>query len=83
MATRKAEVVKFEHNGIQFEAVKAELESYETNKQLAIGGPAFYLAVGRLFAGRDVEYSKKLGGTYDAMMGLVNAAFAAYSKAKN
>lgn len=78
-----ADVVKFEHEGHEFEAVKAELESYETNKQLAMGGPAFYLAVGRVFGGRDVEYSKMLGGSYDAAVGLVNAAFAAYSKAKN
>ena len=75
--------VKFEHEGHEFEAVKSELESYETNKQLAMGGAAFYLAVGRVFGGRDVEYSKLLGGSYDAVVGLVNAAFAAHSKAKN
>jgi hypothetical protein len=79
----KPELVEFEHEGIKFEVVKEELESYETNKQLAIGGKAFYLAVGRMFAGRDVEYSKKLGGSYDAMVSLVNAAFAAHAEAKN
>lgn len=84
MATsRKTDTVKFEYEGIEFEAVKSELESYETNKQLALGGSQFYLAVGRLFAGRDVEYSKKVGGTYDSMVALVNAAFAENAKAKN
>lgn len=75
--------IKFEHEGHEFEAIKTELESYETNKQLAMGGPAFYLAVGRVFGGRDVEYANMLGGSYDAIVGLVNAAFEAHGKAKN
>lgn len=79
----KSDVVRFEYEGHEFEAVRSELESYETNKQLAMGGPAFYLAIGRLFDGRDVEYSKVLGGSYDSVVGLVNAAFAAHSQAKN
>ena len=83
MAQPKIEVVKFQHEGIEFEAVKSELESYETNKQLSLGGSGFYLAIARLFAGRDVEYSKKLGGSFDAMRDLVNAAFEANAKAKN
>lgn len=83
MTAKKPAMVKFEFDGVEFEAVKDELESYETNKQLALGGAPFYLAVGRLFAGRDVEYSKRLGGTYDKMVALVNAAFAESSKAKN
>lgn len=84
MATQKnAETIEFEHEGKKFSAVKSELESYETNKQLAMGGNAFYLAVGRVFAGRDVEYSRMLDGSYDSMVGLVNAAFSAHAKAKN
>ena len=83
MARKDIEMVEFEYDGMQFEAVKSELESYETNKQLAMGGTAFYMAVDRLFAGRDVEYSKKIGGSFNAMTALVNAAFAANSKAKN
>lgn len=84
MATQKnAETIEFEHEGVKFQAVKSELESYETNKQLSMGGNAFYQAVGRVFAGRDVEYSKMLDGTYDSVVALVNAAFAAHAKAKN
>lgn len=83
MARKDIEMVGFEYEGMQFEAVKSELESYETNKQLAMGGTAFYMAVDRLFAGRDVEYSKMLDGSFGAMTALVNAAFAANSKAKN
>ena len=83
-ARNKSEaIVKFEYEGIQFEAVRSELESYETNMQLALGGPQFYLAVRRLFAGRDVEYSKLLGGSFESMTKLVNAAFEASAKAKN
>lgn len=83
MAAKDGGLVEFDHEGKKFSAVKSELESYETNKQLAMGGNQYYLAVGRLFAGRDVEYSKMLGGTFDAMTDLVNAAFAASAKAKN
>ena len=83
MTQRKVEMVKFEYEGFEFEAVKSEMESYETNKQLALGGKSFYLAVDRLFAGRDVEYSRKLGGSYDAIVGLTNAAFASLATAKN
>lgn len=82
-ASRKSDIVKFEHEGHEFEAVKSELESYETNKQLAMGGNGFYIAVDRLFAGRDVEYSKVLGGSYESLVSLVNAAFAADRTAKN
>lgn len=80
---KATDLVKFEFEGITFEAVKSEMESYETNKQLAVGGVQFYQAVGRIFAGRDVEYSKKLDGTYDSVVALVNAAFAENAKAKN
>lgn len=83
MPAKKPEMVKFEYEGNAFEAVKSEMDSYETNKQLAVGGPLLYIAMERLFNGRDVEYSKVVGGSYDAMIGLVNAAFAAYPKAKN
>lgn len=79
----KVEVIEFEFEGKKFEAVKSELESYETNKQLALGGSAFYLAVSRIFAGRDVDYSKQLDGKYDTMVSLVNAAFDESRKAKN
>lgn len=82
-AQKKADVVEFEYDGMKFEAVKSELESYETNKQLALGGSPFYIAVERLFAGRDTEYSKMVGGSYANMVKLVNAAFAADQKAKN
>ena len=83
-AARKPETVKFEFDGHEFEAVRSELDSYETNKQLNLGGPGFYLAVERLFAGRDMEYSRLLGGSHSSMNALVNAAFAAAdSQAKN
>lgn len=82
-APKKTDTIVFEYEGHKFEAVKSELESYETNKQLAIGGNGFYLAVDRLFAGRDVEYSKLLDGSYDSLVALVNAAFAADRAAKN
>ena len=80
---KKPETVEFEYDGMTFEAVKSELESYETNKQLAMGGSMYYRAVDRMFAGRDVEYSKMLGGSFDSMTALINAAFAANAKAKN
>ena len=83
MAGKDTGMVTFEFGGFEFEAVKSELESYETNKQLAMGGTAFYEAVDRIFAGRDVEYCKKVGGSFSDMTALVNAAFAAYGKAKN
>ena len=80
---KKVETVKFEYEGMEFEAVKSELESYKTNKQLNLGGSGFYLAVSRLFAGRDEEYAEKVGGTHAAFNALVNAAFAENAKAKN
>ena len=79
----KVDIVEFEHEGQKFEAVKSQLESYETNKQLNLGGSGFYRAVERVFAGRDVDYSRKLGGSHEAMTALINAAFAANAKAKN
>lgn len=85
MAARKTDTFEFEfeYKGKTFEASRSELESYETNKQLAVGGNEFYLAVERVFLGRDVEYAKMVGGTYDDIVALTNAAFAAYPKAKN
>lgn len=83
MATRKNDTFEFEYKGDTFEASRSELDSYETNKQLAVGGNEFYLAVERIFLGRDVEYAKQVGGTYTDLVNLVNAAFAAYPKAKN
>lgn len=79
----KSDLVEFEYEGEKFEAVKSELENYETNKQLNLGGRGFYFAVERVFAGRDVEYSRKLGGSHEAMTALLNAAFAENAKAKN
>lgn len=84
MSVKKADdFVTFEFDGHEFEAVKSELESYETNKQIAVGGSGLYLAAGRIFAGRDVEYSKMLDGSFDSVVALINAAFAAHAKAKN
>lgn len=78
----KPETITFEFGENTFVAVKDELESYETNKQIAMGGPAMYLAFDRIFAGNDVECAKLAGGSFDDMIALVNAAFAA-AKAKN
>lgn len=84
MATaKKGDVVKFEFEGHEFEAVKSEMESYFTNKQLNMGGNGFYMAVERIFGGRDIEYSNIVGGSNGAMIALVNAAFEADRTAKN
>lgn len=84
MAAKKVETIEFDFRDNTFVAVKAELESYETNKQIAMGGPAMYLAFDRIFAGNDIAYSKLVGGSFEDMTALVNAAFAAASnQAKN
>lgn len=84
MATKKTGIVEFEYQGSTFEAVREELESYETNKQVCMGGPGMYLALERIFGGRDVEYSKIVGGSFNDLTALANAAFAAAgAKAKN
>ena len=79
----KPEMIAFEYEGKKFEAVKSELFSYKTTKHITVGGPDFYPALSRLFAGRDEEYCDALGDTEDAMRGLINAAYEARSKAKN
>lgn len=83
MATKKSDTIEFEYAGMKFEAVRSEMESWETNKQLALGGAGFYAAVSRVLGGRDVEYGKLLDGKYDSVVALVNAAFDAYRPAKN
>lgn len=79
----KREMIAFTHEGHEFEADKAMLSDYETNKMFAAGGDAFFVAAERVFDGRDVEYSKVLGGDFDCMVGLVNAAYKAVKEAKN
>lgn len=80
----KPETITFEFRDHTFLAVKDELESYETNKQVELGGPSMYAAFERIFAGNDVTYAKLAGGSFGDMIALVNAAFAAAApKAKN
>lgn len=83
MVAKKADTIEFEFRENVYTASKSELESYETNKQISIGGPAMYLAIERIFGGRDIEYGKMAGGSFEDMLALVNAAFAAVPKAKN
>lgn len=83
MATKKDDIIEFEFRDNVFQASKTELESYETNKQISMGGPAMYMAIERIFGGRDIEYGKIVGGSFDDMLALTNAAFAAVPRAKN
>lgn len=83
MAAEKKEMVKFTYQDKEFEAVKSELADYEVNKWFAQGGNYFYAAAERIFDGKDVLYSKLVGGDYDSMVALINAAYAANREAKN